>query len=507
MTNETARNTRGAMLVISLSLITVISAVSGLNIALPNLARSTGATQTQLTWIIDAYTIVFASLLFFAGALGDRFGRKPLLIIGLAIFGVGAVGGALVTSPAQIIFIRAFMGVGAAAVMPTTLSVITTSFPPEERPRAIGAWVGIAGAGVIIGLFASGLLLEWFEWNSFFWLNVVLSIVAIAGTMAFIPDSKDENPPFLDVVGAFLALLAVGGIIFGIIEGPERGWTSTVTITGLVLGVIAAIAFIAWENRLAEPMLEPRLFLNRGMSTGTLSLTVSFFAWLGMVFALLQYLQFVAGLSALMTAVALLPVAVVLLPTARLSPRLADRFGFRRVVSAGLVILGIGFAIVAFVSVDLNYPRLAVGLVIASVGMGLSGTPATTIITESLPDAKQGIASAINDTTREFGAALGTAILGSTLNQVYRSTMEPLAAKIPNKEIADYVVGSVSFTEAPELAAFGERGQQLAATAKQAFVDGTHSAMLLAATVAAVAGIIILIFAPRRQARTAATAG
>jgi MFS family permease len=207
--------------VISLALVTVVSAVSGLNAALPDLARETGASQTDLTWIVDSYTVVFAGLLLFAGALGDRFGRRGLLATGLAVFGLGAGLGMLTSDPQQLIAIRALMGLGAAAIMPTTLSVITTTFSVAERPRAIGVWVGVAGGGAVLGLFASGILLEFFSWSSFFGLNVVLAAIALAGTLAIVPNSVDADRPRLDLVGALLSLVAVAGTVFGVIEVPN----------------------------------------------------------------------------------------------------------------------------------------------------------------------------------------------------------------------------------------------------------------------------------------------
>ncbi|MEZ5094831.1 MAG: MFS transporter [Nocardioides sp.] len=373
------------MPVIALSLMTIVSAVIGLNVALPDIARATGATQTELTWIVDAYTVVFAALLFFAGALGDRFGRKPLLVAGLAVFGLAAVGGTFVDTPTGLIVVRAAMGLGAAAVMPTTLSVITTSFPEEERPRAIGAWVGIAGAGAIVGLFLTAILLELFAWQSFFWMNVVLAALAIAGTLALVPDSADEHPPAVDVVGGLLTLVGMGALVFGIIEGPERGWSDPLTVAALVVGVVGLAAFVAWELRRAEPLLDPRLFTRRGFAVGSLSITVTFFCWFGLIFAVLQLLQFVVGYSPLEAAVRLLPMPFVLIPTARLAPRLAARLGFRRLVPVGMVLLAVGLAVISRTQVEFSYPLFVTGLLVGAAGMGLSGTPSTTAVTEALP--------------------------------------------------------------------------------------------------------------------------
>src|SRR3954447_9698115 len=229
---------RAVLAVVALALMMVVSAVSGLNVALPDLARSTGASQTQLTWIVDAYTVVFAGLLLFAGALGDRYGRKGILAIGLVLFGAAAAWAVTIDQPAELIAARMLMGAGAAAVMPTTLSVITTSFPPEERGRAVGVWVGVAGGGAVLGLFASGILLEFFAWNSFFGLNVALAAIGLVGTLLVVPSSKDPHPAPLDVPGALLSLVGVSALVFTIIEGADRGWTDATTLAAAVVAVV-----------------------------------------------------------------------------------------------------------------------------------------------------------------------------------------------------------------------------------------------------------------------------
>ncbi len=490
------RQSRLVLIVMAVALMTVVSAVSGLNVALPSLARDTGATQTELTWIVDAYTVVFAGLLLFAGAVGDRFGRRGILLAGLLVFGLASGGAMLTDDPTALIALRALMGVGAAGIMPTTLSVITTSFPESERPRAIGIWVGVVGGGAVLGLFASGLLLEFYGWSSFFGLNVGLAVLALIGTLAVVPGSREPDAPPLDVGGALLSLLAVGGVVFGIIEGPERGWGDVLTVAPLAVGLIALGCFIAWELRAEAPMLDPRLFRLRGFSAGSLSITVQFFAAFGFFFAILQYLQFVVGLSPLQAAIRLLPLPFALLPLARNAPHIARRIGFRIVGPLGLLLMAGGFVVMSTLGTDFDYARFVIGLVLFGAGMGLAGTPATTAITESLPPSKQGVASAVNDTARELGSALGIAVLGSTINQTYRDGMAAAVADLP-AEAAERIQSTIAFTASPMLAQFGERASALVTAAENAFLNGVSNALLIAAAVLVVAAVVIFLRSPR----------
>ena len=480
---------RAILVVVALSLMMVVSAVSGLNVALPDLARDTGATATQLQWIVDAYTLSFAGLLLPAGALGDRLGRKGVLLAGLLIFGLAAADALWSGDPNILIWLRAAMGVGAALVMPTTLSVITTSFPPRERGRAIGLWVGVAGGGAVLGLFASGVLLEFYSWHSFYALNVTLAVLSLLGAIAVIPRSRDAIPPRMDPLGGLLSLLTVTGIVFAIIEGPARGWGDLVVISSAIVGLGSVFSFVMWELRRESPMLDPRLFLKRGFGTGSLSVTVQFFAAFGFFFVIMQYLQFVAGRSPLGAAVSLLPLPFILIPLARVAPRIAERIGFRRIGSLGLLLIAAGLLVMTRLGTELNYPLMVVGLVLFASGMALAGTPATQAITASLPDTKQGVASAVNDTAREFGSALGIAILGSLLNSGYSDGVAAAAARLPVPAAA---AATQSIAVAEAIAArLGPAGEALNQAAQQAFVDGAHQALVGAAIVLAVAAAVI----------------
>ncbi len=417
-------------------------------------------------------------------------------MVGLVIFGLAAAAAAMTSDPTLLIVYRALMGVGAAFVMPTTLSIITTSFPPEERGKAVGVWVGVAGGGAVIGLFGAGLLLEWFAWNSFFVMNVVLAVIALIGTIAVIPSSRDPHPPTLDPISALLSLVAVSALVFGIIEGPAAGWDDPWVVGALILGAAALVAFVLLELRKKSPMLDPRLFLLRGFGTGSLSITAQFFAAFGFFFIVMQYLQFVNGYSALGAATCMLPMPFVLIPTARMAPRLADRIGFARVGALGLSLIALGFFVISRLGTDMVYWQFAIGLVIFALGMGLAGTPATTAIVSALPTSKQGVASAVNDTAREVGSAFGIAVLGSVLNSGYRNGMADAVAGLP-EQAAEAARDSIAFVQMAPLDQLGPRGQELVTAANEAFASGVSSSVVVAGAVLLAVAVIVLTFGPR----------
>jgi len=485
-----------------LALMMVVAAVASLNVALPDIARDTGASQTQLQWIVDAYAIVFAALLLPAGAVGDRFGRKPLLVVGLALFGAASFAALFVDSPGTLIALRAVLGVAAALIMPVTLSVITTIFPPEERGKAVGTWVGVAAGGAVIGLLTSGILLHFFSWPSIFALNVVLAAVALAGTVLIVPATRESRPPRLDPIGTLLSVLGLAAIVFGTIEGPDRGWTSPLTLAALIGGLAGVGLFVAWELKREQPMLDPRNFLRRGFGAGSLSITVQFFAFFGFLFLVLPYLQLVLGYSPLQAATALLPMAAVVIPLSRFAPKIAGRVGVRVTGPVGLGLMATGFIVLSTLGTSATYWHLLAGLLPLGAGMALAGSPATTAIVASLPREKQGVASAINDVSRELGGALGIAVLGSILNTAYRSGVEQHTAALP-VALADKARESLGAAQA-----IGHRlsAGDLASHANSAFVHGVSLALIAASGLLVGGALFVALRAPGR-AESEANAG
>ena len=477
-----------------LALGTVVSAVSSLNVALPDLARGLHATQSQLEWIVDSYAVVFAGLLLLAGAVGDRIGRRPVLLAGLAVFAAAAACGLLASSPGGLIAVRAAMGVGAAAIMPSTLSIITTVFPADERDRAVSIWAGVAGGSALLGLLVSGALLELFAWDSIFAFSAILGASALAFAARVAPNSKLDRAR-LDAVGGGLSVLGLSALVYAIIEGPDRGWTDPVTVAALAAALILLAAFVGWEMRRAEPLLDPRLFRLRGFGAGTASIAAQFFAFFGFIFVILQYVQFVLGYSPLLAGLALAPLAMLMMGLSPRVPRLLERFGPGRVGPLGLGAMAAGFLVFSIAGTDSSYWLLLAGLVLLGVGAALATTPATTAIVSSLPPAKQGVASAVNDAAREVGGALGIAVLGSALADGYGSGVAGAVAGAP-PELAHRAEQAL-----PAALALAERlgaqGPALAERAQAAFVDGLGAAMLIAAGVVAAAALFVFWRAPR----------
>jgi EmrB/QacA subfamily drug resistance transporter len=497
-TTLTPPHRRAVLGVMCLALMMVVAAVASLNVALPDLARDTGATQDQLQWIVDAYTLVFAGLLLPAGAIGDRYGRKGVLLAGLGVFGTASLAAIFVSDPTGLIALRACIGVGAALVMPTTLSIITNVFPPEERGRAVGIWAGIAGAGAMVGLLVAGALLEWFSWPAVFALNVALAAIALPATLAIVPTSRSTGRVRLDPIGALLSSLGLFGLVFAIIEAPLRGWLDPVTMIALGAGVVLLAGFVALELRRDEPMLDPRLFARRGFGVGSLSLSLQFFCQFGLLFVGLQYLQFVLGYSPLQSGLALLPMVAMLIAISPRAPGIARRLGVRVVGGVGLALMGVGYLVFTTLDADSSYWPFGIGALIVGVGLALATAPATTAIVSSLPAGRQGIASAVNDLAREVGSAFGIAVLGSVLNAAYRVDLSPATTPLPPRAAAAAADSIAAATHIGHQA--GARGVALVQHAQDAFVSGLSRSLLVAACVLFAAALIVAVLGPRAEA-------
>ncbi|HEX2701574.1 MAG TPA: MFS transporter [Acidimicrobiales bacterium] len=481
--------------VLCLSLVMIIVGNTVLNVALPTLVRELDASSTELQWIVDIYALVFAGLLLTAGALGDRFGRKGALTAGLVVFGTGSGLAAFASSPVELVATRAIMGLGAALVMPATLSILTTVFPPRERARAIAVWAGFAGAGAAIGPIAGGYLLEHFWWGSVFLVNLPVIAIALIGGHRVVPSSRDPRQVPLDPVGAALSIVGLGALLYAIIEAPTHGWSAAPTLGAGSAALVVLAVFGAWELRSTHPMLDLRLFRNPRLSAASAAISLVFFAMFGTFFLFTQYLQLVKGYTALGAGLRTLPVALTLMVVAPLSARLVERFGPRQVVAGGLTVVAAGLALLSLSSAATSYPQLAASLVVMAVGMGSSMAPATASIMSSVPQGKAGVGSAVNDTTRELGGALGVAVLGSLAASQYASALAPALGDVPGP-----LAAAARRSLGGALGVAGELGHSsgahLAAAARASFVDAMGSALLVASAVALVAAAVVGRFLP-----------
>jgi EmrB/QacA subfamily drug resistance transporter len=494
-----------AVLCMSLVVIGVDNTI--LNVALPTLVADLHASTSQLQWIVDGYTLVFAGLLLTAGSLGDRFGRRGALSIGLVIFGLGSVASAVAGSASQLIATRCLMGVGGALIMPATLSIVTNVFTvPAERARAIAIWAGFSAMGIAIGPLAGGYLLEHFYWGSVFLVNVPIVIAALIGGRLFVPTSKDPSAPKLDPLGAVLSIAGLTALLWTIIEAPAKGWTSSATVAGFAVAIVVLGAFIAWELHSDHPMLNVSFFSNPRFTAASLAVTLTFFALFGSLFLLTQYLQSVLGYSALAAGVRIIPFAVVMMALAPQSAKLADRFGTKLVVATGLLTVATGLGVITQVEPSAGYTPVFFAFVIMATGMALTMAPATESIMGSLPRDKAGVGSAVNDTTRQVGGALGVAIIGSVYSSVFAGSMvsalKSSGVSVP-PDVAAKVTDSIGAALGTAKAVGGAPGQALADAARSAFVDGMHRGVIVGAAIALLGAVVALLFLPARAPESA----
>ncbi|MFI8569570.1 MFS transporter [Rhodococcus sp. NPDC078407] len=493
------------MLIVScMAVALVVAAMAALYSALPQIAVATGATQAQLTWIVDGYTLVLACFVLPAGAIGDRYGRRGVLVAGLALFAFASALPLFLADPAWLIAARALAGAGAALVMPSTLSILTAGFPPEHRGRAVGVWAGVAGSGAVLGILGAGVLLEQWPWTSVF-VGLTVAGAVLAGLACSIAESRQQEHPPVDWVGAVTVVVAVGAIVFAVIEVPVRGWSDSLVAVSTVVGLFAVVVFVVVELRSSAPLLDVRLFARRGFGAGALSVCIQFLVTFGVFLLLVQYLQLILGYGPLTAALALTPMVVPLIVISVIAPWLSNIFGLRVMTTVGLLTIAAGLVMVSRLTVAATYSDLLWPLLIMSAGLGLSTAPATFAIVSDTPEAKHGVAAAVNDAAREIGAAIGIAVAGSVLAAGYVQHIQPALPQLPEPArgpVADSLAAALQVADRA-----GPAGQPLAEFAKAAFVHGSGQATLALAALTAAGALVLAVFAPGRRSRTTATAG
>ncbi len=476
------------LLILCLSVMVLVVDNTVLNLAIPSLMRDLSATPADVQWIIDAYILAFAGLLLTAGSLSDRYGRRRMLVVGLVVFGLASLLATLATNPWQLIACRGLMGVGGALLMPSTLSLLFTVFPPEEQRKAMAAWSTVAMVGVVAGPTIGGVLLEHFWWGSIFLINVPIAVAAIIGTIALIPESRGPARA-VDPAGALFSIVGMGAVVWAIISIPADGLGSGRVLGGLAVGVAGLVAFGLWERRTPHPMVPLALFKDRNFSGTSLSIVLLSFTAGGLLLALTQYLQFVLAYSPLKAGLALIPYAVSAMLFNGVGATLGKKFADRTLIATGLVVIAAGFGILTQVTMDTGYGLLIAGLMVMGIGGGLAGPAAYTLLMQAVPAEHRGVGSAMNDTVQQTGAAPSVAVLGSVLAAAY-------SAALP-----DAVPARDSIAETLAL------GPEFAQVAREAFTDAMSIAMTAGLIGAAAGALVALFVLPRRSAVAEPEAG
>src|SRR5215207_1564267 len=479
-----------SLAVLSLSLVIIGLDNTILNVALPTLQAEFGASASKLQWMVDSYLLVFAGLLLVFGTLGDRLGRKLALQAGVSIFGVASLGALVADSADQVIAVRALMGVGAALIMPATLSIIANLFTGEERGKAIGIWAALAAVGIGLGPLAGGLLLEWFDWSSVFLVNVPFAVAALLLGIRYVPESRDPRPGSFDVLGAVLSTAGFGTLVYAVIEAPEQGWLSGTVLGALGTALGALAVFVCGAAPTENPMLDLGFFRSRGFSVGTAAVSVAFFALLGGIFALTQYLQFAHGYSAIEAGAIMSPMALGLMAGAGSSSRAVRRLGAPRVIAAGLAGVAIMLALTTLMAPDASALALIAWFLGLTVSMGWVMAPATDAVVGAVPAARSGVASATNTVARMVSGALGVAVIGSLVGSLYGNDLES-AAGVP--EPAQESVGAASAIAA-QLPP--DAGSGLMAVAGDAISGPMGAGLVVAAALAALAALLVARLLP-----------
>lgn len=493
-----------AMVFIGISLMVLSVDASILNVALPSISRSLNAGASELQWIVDAYVLVFASLLLTMGALDDRIGRKRGLQVGLLIFALGSLGSALSTTAGALTLMRAFTGIGGALIMPATLSIINATFPPNERARAFAIWAAIFGMGAGIGPLAGGLLLKFFSWQAIFLVNLPIVAIAILGGRAFIAESRDDHAPAFDLPGVLLSVVGLFALVYAIISAGEAGWTAPQILQAFGVAFVLLLLFVVWESRASNAMLPLRFFRNPSFTMANLAAVFLAFSFFGMIFMLSQYFQSVLGYDPLTVGVIQLPLVITLMVFSTRSAAIAQRFGTKRTIAAGAFLVGLALLYMRFiVAVNTPYALIFVSEVIFGAGFGLTTSPATNSVMQSVPVRKSGIGSAMNDMTRQLGGALGVAILGSILNSVYRADLaQPIQAltQVPDS-MREPILRSIQGAHIVALQ-LPNGGTSVMDAARAAFVSGMQQSLLLGAVVMLTSAVLTFWLLPDRIQRS-----
>ena len=494
-----------AILSFALALISLDNTI--VNVALPSLQEDLKATSAQLQWVVDAYSVLFAGTLLLAGSLGDRFGRKKVLLIGLVIFGAGSLAAGAAPDADVLIACRALMGIGGAFIMPSTLSILVQTFTaPTERAQAIGIWAAVAGVGVAIGPIVGGALLEHFSWHSVFLVNPPLVLIVLGLAIAFIPESLDASKPRLDVRGAALSSLGLIALVTFIVELPDSGLTVTTVLAGLAALMLLA-SFVWWENRAPRPLLPMTLFKERLFTVAVVLVGLVYFALMGALFFLPQFLQLVQGMTPLESGVSMLPGAGGLLVASLFSPRLAEKWGARLVVVTGVLLVTAGLLSMSFVEPMTSYAYVGFALGITGIGMGLTLPQATNGVLSCVPRERSGMGSAVNDAVSELGGSFGVAILGGILAFFYRSRIDETLSAAPDaaSDIPEQVLSTVRESLAAASVLIEQLPGALAAPAREivaaAFVTGMGWALVTGAAITLLGAVLAWLFFPQRMER------
>lgn len=480
------------------SLLLVMIGNSSLNLALPTMAKDLHLTSLQLTWVVDIYSIIFASLLFTASAIADRYGRKTIMQIGLLIFLAGTIfAGFIAQDGTQVIAARAVMGFGAAFVMPTTLSIINNVFPRKQRARAIAIWSGIAGGGIALGSVMSGFLLEHYSWDSVFIFSAVVGIIGFLANQWLTPNSRDEKQTPVDWLGGALSIVGLVGLVYGIIEAPSKGLTDPAVMTALVTAAVGLGAFVFWQFKAKHPMLDMQLFKNPAFSISALAVSLTFFALMGTFFSMSMLFQVIIGYGTLESSLRTLPIMMLMMLTAPFVPNIVKRLGSRWTVATGLTLVASAFLIMTQWPTVPAYWQIMGSMAVMMTGMALTMTPATNLMMSAVPRNRAGMGSAMNDTTRELGGALGVAVLGAVISSEYGNNIADAVTMLPT-QAADLAKNSLpgAMAVAQQL---GPLGTQLADAAKVAWMNGLSSSMFIASGIVALAAIITALWMPHRQ--------